>query len=109
MDASYSERERMLAGLSATSQVLDVAGVATQAWEAGDGPAMPLLHGVIECGAAMWAPVVRRLAARNRVVVPDVAGMGESAPVPRLDVETFSGWLFDLLRRLQLRQPSVYR
>ena len=75
--------------------------------EAGDGPSILLLHGGIECGGAMWAPVVRRLAARNRVVVPDVPGMGESAPMPRLDAETFSGWLVDLMRQLQLRHPVV--
>ncbi len=97
----------MLAGLSATSRVLDVAGIATNVWEAGDGPPLLLLHGGIECGGAMWAPAVPRLAGRHRVVVPDVPGLGESAPAPRLDVETFTSWLIDLMRHLHLRRPLV--
>jgi 2-hydroxymuconate-semialdehyde hydrolase len=47
-----------------------------------------LLHGGIECGGAMWAPVLAQLAQHHRVVVPDVPGLGESAPLDRLNAST---------------------
>jgi 2-hydroxymuconate-semialdehyde hydrolase len=97
----------MLAGLPATSRTRDAAGIATTIWEAGDGPAMLLLHGGIECGGAMWAPAVHRLAEHYRVVVPDVPGLGESAPAPLLDVRTFTDWLNGVLRTLHLQRPVV--
>lgn len=100
-------RERMLAGVPATSQVLAVAGIATSVWEVGDGAPLLLLHGGIECGGAMWAPVVGRLAQRHRVVVPDLPGLGESAPVERLDPDTFARWLRDLLRQTGLHRPTL--
>ena len=84
----------MLAGLPATTRTIDVHGVSTAVLEAGgDGPGLLLLHGGIECGGAMWAPVLARLARHCRVVVPDVPGLGESAPVPDLDVTAFGEWL----------------
>jgi 2-hydroxymuconate-semialdehyde hydrolase len=107
MDTRSTARERMLAGLPATSRRLDVGGVTTQVWEIGDGPEVLLLHGGIECGGAMWAPAARRLAERHRVVVPDVPGLGESAPMPRLDVATFTGWLVEVMRQLRLERPTV--
>ena len=81
-------RERMLAGLPTATRTVDVAGVSTAVIEAGDGPPLLLLHGGIECGGAMWAPVLTQLAQRHRVVAPDVPGLGESAPLARLDVDT---------------------
>ena len=104
---SSPTRDRMLAGLPATDRVLDLAGVATRVWEAGDGPTILLLHGAIECGGAMWFPAARLLAQRHRVVVPDIPGLGESAPSPRLDVETFARWLVDLSTRLRLERPVI--
>ena len=47
----------------------------------------------------MWAPVIARLARHHRVVVPDVPGLGESAPLPRLDADTFARWLTALPSR----------
>jgi 2-hydroxymuconate-semialdehyde hydrolase len=41
------------------------------------------------------------------VVVPDVPGLGESAPVARLDVDTFGRWLAALVDQLGLEQPTV--
>jgi 2-hydroxymuconate-semialdehyde hydrolase len=100
-------RDRMLAGLPATERTLDVAGVATRVWEVGDGPAILLLHGGIECGGVMWAPAARHLAQRHRVVVPDIPGLGESAPTPRLDVDTFATWLAALSRSMRLERPVI--
>ena len=72
-------RNRMLAGLPVTARTLDIDGIATSVLEGGDGPPLVLLHGGIECGGAMWAPVLTRLMEHHRVVVPDVPGLGESA------------------------------
>jgi 2-hydroxymuconate-semialdehyde hydrolase len=92
-----SARPTMLAGLAARPRRLDLAGASTAVLEAGDGPPLVLLHGGIECGGAVWAPVVARLAERHRVVVPDLPGLGESDPVPKLDAATFAAWFIALL------------
>jgi 2-hydroxymuconate-semialdehyde hydrolase len=84
----------MLDGLPVRKRSIEPAGVRTALLEAGDGPPLVLLHGAIECGGAVWAPVVPRLAERHRVVIPDLPGLGESGPVARLD---FPAWLAALL------------
>jgi 2-hydroxymuconate-semialdehyde hydrolase len=55
----------------------------------------------------MWAPVLGRLAQQHRVVVPDVPGLGESAPAPRLDVDTFARWLAGLVGQTALDRPTI--
>ncbi|HEX3669172.1 MAG TPA: alpha/beta hydrolase [Acidimicrobiia bacterium] len=100
-------RVRMLAGLPITERVLDVGGIETTVLEAGDGPSLVLLHGGIECGGAYWAPVIARLAERHRLVVPDVPGLGESAPVDRLDDDTFAEWLAGVLEQMHAEQPAL--
>jgi 2-hydroxymuconate-semialdehyde hydrolase len=97
----------MLAGLTTTSRTIDAHGVSTAVIEAGDGPPLLLLHGGIECGGTMWAPVLGPLAQQHRVVVPDVPGLGESAPVPRLDVDTFARWFVGLVEVTGLDRPIV--
>jgi 2-hydroxymuconate-semialdehyde hydrolase len=106
MMTASSARERMLAGLP-RPRTVDVAGTSTAVIEVGDGPPLLLLHGAIECGGAMWAPVLPRLAPRHRVVVPDVPGLGESAPMDNLDVDSFSRWLAGLVERTGLEDPTV--
>ncbi len=102
-----SARERMLAGLPAARGILDAAGSTTSYWEFGDGPPILLLHGGIECGGAMWAPVAMRLAERYRLVVPDLPGLGESTPVERLDLTTFVRWMIGLLDQTRLHRPIL--
>jgi pimeloyl-ACP methyl ester carboxylesterase len=97
----------MLAGLPITERVLDIGGAKTTVLEAGDGPPLVLLHGGIECGGAYWAPVITRLAERNHLVVPDVPGLGESAPIDRLDDDTFAGWLAGILEQTHAEQPTL--
>ncbi len=92
-----SPRDRMLAGVPLASRNVDIDGVSTSVLEGGDGPPLILLHGGIECGGAMWAPVLAPLVAHHRVIVPDVPGLGESAPLPHLDVDTFARWFAGLL------------
>jgi pimeloyl-ACP methyl ester carboxylesterase len=97
----------MLAGLPVTERRLDVGGIATTVLVAGEGPALVLLHGGIECGGAYWAPVIARLAEHRHVVMPDVPGLGESAPVERLDVDTFAAWFADLLAQTHTEHPTL--
>jgi 2-hydroxymuconate-semialdehyde hydrolase len=100
-------RERMLAGLPVSEQRLKLAGVSTAVLEGGDGPPLILLHGGIECGGAIWAPVISRLAKRHRVLVPDVPGLGESEPVARLDAAAFADWFAELLRVRCPEKPTL--
>ena len=102
-----SPRDRMLAGLPVTSRTLDIEGIATSVLEGGDGPPLVLLHGGMECGGAMWAPVLGKLVEHHRVVVPDVPGLGESAPAPRLDVDTFTSWFTGLLDQTNIERPTL--
>lgn len=107
MRTSADDRGRLLAGLPITERRVSAAGIDTAVIEAGDGPPLVLLHGGIECGAAYWAPVIARLAERNRVIAPDAPGLGESAPVRRLDPGTFAAWFDDLMSRTGTHRPVL--
>lgn len=98
MLADPDARERMLAGLPVTERRLTLSGVSTAVLEGGEGPPLVLLHGGIECGGVFWTPAISRLAERHRLVVPDVPGLGESEPIPRLDQAAFDSWLGELVR-----------
>jgi pimeloyl-ACP methyl ester carboxylesterase len=102
-----SPRHRMLAGLPVITRVLEVDGIATSVLDDGEGPPLLLLHGGVECGGAMWAPVLPQLMAHHHVVVPDVPGLGESAPMPRLDLKGFTSWFRALLEQTNLGRPAV--
>jgi pimeloyl-ACP methyl ester carboxylesterase len=99
-------REQVLRGLPPCRTAV-VGGIATSVVEVGDGPPLLLLHGGIECGGAVWAPVVRQLARHHRVIVPDVPGLGESAPATRLDAASFGSWLAELVRQTGTEYPTV--
>jgi pimeloyl-ACP methyl ester carboxylesterase len=105
--AGGDSRERMLAGLPVTERRLLPAGISTVLLEGGDGPPVILLHGGIECGGAYWAPVIPQLAVSRRLVVPDVPGLGESAPVTRLDAAVFTDWFAALLRLTCHEKPTL--
>lgn len=97
----------MLNGVGATSRDLEITGVRTRVLEMGEGPPLVLQHGGIECGGIMWTPVLARLAAQHRVVVPDAPGLGESDPVDRLDNDAYSRWLDHLLDAMDLDRPAL--
>jgi 2-hydroxymuconate-semialdehyde hydrolase len=90
-------RERLFSGLPGHERRVVVAGAMTALFEGGAGPPLLLLHGGIECGGVYWAPVIAQLATKHRVVVPDVPGLGASAPFERLDDERFGRWLRELI------------
>src|SRR5829696_8266399 len=94
---TVAARQRLLAGLPVSERHMSVAGSSTTLLEGGAGPTLIMLHGGIECGGAYWAPVIASLAQSHRLVVPDVPGLGESEPIPRLDVASFCEWLEALL------------
>jgi len=100
-------RERMLTGTSLTERRMKVTGVSTCVLEGGQGSPLLLLHGGIECGGAVWAPVISRLAERHRLIVPDLPGLGESEPVARLDQAAFIDWLAELLRQAVTEKPTL--
>lgn len=105
--SEIAARAQLLKGLPVRERRLDVGGVTTTVLEGGDGPPLVLLHGGIECGGAYWAPVISRLVESHRLVVPDVPGLGESAPVTRLDSTAFAGWLETLLGQTCQEPPIL--
>ncbi len=100
-------RDDMLADLNVDRRIVEVDGIATSIITSGTGRPLVLLHGGIECGGAMWAPVITPLAAEHHVIAPDVPGLGESSPADRLDLGTFSSWFLGLLDALDLERPAV--
>jgi 2-hydroxymuconate-semialdehyde hydrolase len=100
-------RERVLAGLPVTPRRLQVAGRSTALLEGGDGEPLVLLHGGIECGGAIWAPVITELARGHRLVIPDVPGLGESEPATRLDPAAFASWLDELIQLTCDERPML--
>ena len=97
----------MLAGLPVEQRDAKIAGVPTVLLEGGAGAPLLLLHGGIECGGAIWAPVIEALAARHRVIVPDVPGFGESAPLPELTPSTFAVWAEAMIEHTCDEAPVV--
>jgi pimeloyl-ACP methyl ester carboxylesterase len=107
MSVPAGARGVLLAGLPIARRRLEVAGISTAVLEAGQGPPLVLLHGGIECGGAYWAPVIARLAETHRLVVPDVPGLGESAPAGRPGIPVLAGWLGDLIAQTHAGRPVL--
>lgn len=104
--ADATQRGRLLQGLDVRQRQLDIGGLSTSVLEAGVGPPLILLHGGIECGGVMWAPVVAPLAEHHHLIIPDAPGLGESAPAVRLDQATFDAWFAGLVG-LTCPEPPV--
>ena len=105
--AASRDRQRLLAGLPLTERRIRLAGSDTALLEGGNGPPLVLVHGGIECGGAYWAPVVPELAERHRLIVPDVPGLGESAPLSQIDAPGFGRWFEALLESTCEDRPAV--
>jgi 2-hydroxymuconate-semialdehyde hydrolase len=103
--STSAARDRALAGLPVRTASID--GTATSLIEYGSGDPLLLLHGGIECGAVIWAPVVRDLATTYRVVAPDVPGLGESQPLDKLDAESLGRWLAGVVSATDVERPAL--
>jgi pimeloyl-ACP methyl ester carboxylesterase len=75
--------------------------------EGGDGPPVVLLHG--QGGwSGMWLPVAADLVTTNRVVAPDLPGLGASeVPGGPPDAAGVLAWLDELLRRTCPSPPAL--
>jgi pimeloyl-ACP methyl ester carboxylesterase len=100
-------RDRLLDGLPLMERRARIGGATTTILEGGDGAPLILLHGGIECGGAVWAPVVTALAASHRLIIPDLPGLGESEPLASLDPPSFARWLVELMSLTTPRRPTL--
>ncbi len=103
--AGVNARQQLLAGLPVTERRVELAGVSTAVLEGGDGPPIVLLQ--VEF-AAIWMRVIPDLVATNRVVAPDLPGLGAS----RLtggppDEERVLRWLGELVDRTCASPPVL--
>src|SRR3954470_17907884 len=64
-----------------TARYCDVKSARLRVFEAGEGPAIALLHG-LGGAASNWTAVAPPLAQRARVVVPELPGHGGSSALP---------------------------
>jgi pimeloyl-ACP methyl ester carboxylesterase len=99
-------REQLLEGLPLNQRHRELAGITTSVLEGGDGPPLVLLHGGIQAGGIIWWRVLPRLVSTHRVVVPDLPGLGESAPTAHLDARTVAAWL-DSLIEVSCEEPPI--
>ncbi len=85
-----------------------IRGVRVHYYETGAGPPLLLIHGFLVSGRE-WLPVVPALAAKFRVIVPDLPGLGESEKPTafRYDREGFADTLCDLMAGLDVPRAHV--
>lgn len=88
------------------SRQVDVSGYRLHVREAGSGEPVVLVHGLGVSGRYL-EPLGELLAARRRILVPDLPGWGRSEDPPRaLDVEAAAEVLADLVR-LEATTPTA--
>lgn len=93
-----SLRDRILHDLPVEPRTADIGGMETVVLEGGDGPPLILLHGGIQVGGVVWWRVVSELAQTNRLVTPDLPGIGESPPMAQpVDTPGVVAWLRGLV------------
>ena len=84
-----------------------VDGLRLHVAEAGDGPALLLVHG-LTASHAVWEPTLAAFAARWRVIAPDLPGHGESdKPDAPYTIDFFAGMIRSLARELGVREAVV--
>lgn len=103
-------RWKILAGTGARAvdSAVRVRGLKTAYFEAGRGEPVVLLHGGAAAGGLKWAGVVAPLAARFRVVVPDLPGYGMSdKPRAPYDRAFYTSWLRGFLDAVGVERASL--
>lgn len=74
---------------------------------AGSGPPLVLVHGV-GLSAAIWQPQIDALSKTHRVIVLDMPGHGDSAPLAGdAPLEAFVSWLHEALKALAISPVSI--
>jgi pimeloyl-ACP methyl ester carboxylesterase len=92
---------------SLTARDVEAHGVRTFAIEAGQGPAVVLLHGLGATNASMLT-TFRELARDHRVIAPDLPGFGDSAkPMRSLHAAFYARWLRDFCDVMDLERPHL--
>jgi len=86
---------------------VDVAGTRLHVAEAGEGPAIVLLHGWPQHWW-VWRKVIPALAAERRVICPDLRGFGWSeAPPGRYEIQELADDVLALLDELELDEVEL--
>jgi pimeloyl-ACP methyl ester carboxylesterase len=86
---------------------VEVAGTRLHVAEAGQGPAIVLLHGWPQHWW-IWRKVIPALAAERRVICPDLRGFGWSeAPAGKYEIQGLSEDILALLDELELEQVEL--
>src|SRR5436190_11452337 len=94
-------------GAELLHRLIDVQGVPTFLYDAGDGPPVVLIHGYGDT-ADSWRRVVPGLLSRHRVVALDVPPFGRSGDPnePRL-LDFHKRFFPELLERLEIQRATV--
>lgn len=103
----HALRRRLFEGLPVSERTIEVDGVSTRVVEGGEGAPLVLLHG--QGGSAVaWLLNIAPLAATNRVIVPDLPGLGESVvQTGELDADRVVSWLHALVAATCNEPPTV--
>lgn len=89
------------------SRTAEVDGIQLHYLTAGHGTPLILLHGYAET-SLMWKPIIPALAARFRVIAPDLPGIGDSAiPADGQDMKTAAVRIHDLVHSLGVQNAEV--
>ncbi|MGH2740651.1 MAG: alpha/beta fold hydrolase [Actinomycetota bacterium] len=100
-----SGRDRLPADLEQVTIPVD--GVRLSAYSFGEGPPLVLLHG-LAASKLSWLPILRPLAERYRVIVPDLPGHGESSkPRARYTPAYYAGVVTGLLDTVGAENPVL--
>lgn len=89
------------------SRVAEVHGLKLHYLSAGRGPVVLLLHGYTQT-SRMWRPLIPLLAAKFKVIAPDLPGIGDSdIPADGLDMKTAAVRIHALVKSLGIEKVRV--